>query len=169
MIKKLRRDADYIIEKSIQAVLPDEAVIKALKNFSREDGKVVLVAVGKAAWQMAAAAIKVLPHVDRGIVITKYGHIKGEIAGIECYEAGHPVPDENSFAATNRALDMVSNLSEKDTVIFLLSGGGSALFELPIISGEELQDITGQLLSSGADISSINTIRKIRYCYKASG
>lgn len=160
MIEKLRRDADYIIEKSIQAVLPDEAVKKALSNFSYHDGKIILVAAGKAAWQMAAAAIKELEHVDQGIVITKYGHVKGELPGIECYEAGHPVPDENSFAATKRALDMVSDLSEKDTVIFLLSGGGSALFELPLISGEELQDITRQLLSSGADISSINTIRK---------
>lgn len=54
----------------------------------------------------------------------------------------------------------MSDLSENDTVVFLLSGGGSALFELPLIPGEELQDITRQLLSSGADITSINTIRK---------
>ncbi|WP_026659484.1 glycerate kinase type-2 family protein [Butyrivibrio sp. AC2005] len=160
MIENLRKDVDFIIKKSIQAVLPDEAVIKALRNFSCEKGKIILVAAGKAAWQMAAAASSVLPHVDDGIVITKYGHIKGDIEGIECYEAGHPVPDENSFAATKKALEKVSDLSENDTVVFLLSGGGSALFELPLIPGEELQDITRQLLSSGADITSINTIRK---------
>lgn len=160
MIENLRKDADFIIKKSIQAVLPDEAVIKALRNFSCEKGKIILVAAGKAAWQMAAAASSVLPHVDDGIVITKYGYIKGDIEGIECYEAGHPVPDENSFAATKKALEKVRDLSENDTVVFLLSGGGSALFELPLIPGEELQDITRQLLSSGADITSINTIRK---------
>ena len=77
-----------------------------------------------------------------------------------CREAGHPVPDENSFSGTREALDLVSGLSESDTVLFLLSGGGSALFEDPLIPGEELQDITGQLLACGADIVEINTIRK---------
>ena len=85
---------------------------------------------------------------------------KGEIPGVECREAGHPVPDENSFAATEKALEKVRGLEETDTVIFLLSGGGSALFEKPLISGEELQDITKQLLSCGADIVEMNTIRK---------
>lgn len=160
MNKTLRRDADYIIERSIRAVLPDEAVKKALQGFSCDSGEIVLVAAGKAAWQMAAAAKEVLPRIDKGIVITKYGHVKGELEGIECCEAGHPFPDENGFSATRRALELVEDLAAEDHVIFLLSGGGSALFEIPRISGEELQDITGQLLSSGADIVEINTIRK---------
>ncbi|SEF57211.1 hydroxypyruvate reductase [Eubacterium ruminantium] len=157
---KLRNDAEYIIHNAIQAVLPDEAVIRALKNYKCSGGKTILVSVGKAAWQMARAAEGVLEKVDKGIVITKYDHVKGDIKGIECYEAGHPVPDRNSFEATARALEMVNGLTEQDTVIFLLSGGGSALFELPMIPGEELADITRQLLSSGADIVEINTIRK---------
>jgi len=118
------------------------------------------VAAGKAAWQMANAAVKVLDRVDGGIVVTKYGHVMGDIPGIRCREAGHPVPDENSFAATAEALELVSGLTEQDRVLFLLSGGGSALFELPLISGEELQDITRQLLACGADIVEMNTIRK---------
>jgi hydroxypyruvate reductase len=109
---------------------------------------------------MAQAAQSVLKRVDAGIVVTKYDHVKHPLEGIECYEAGHPVPDENSFKATRRALEMVEGLGEGDTVIFLLSGGGSALFELPLIPGEELQDITKQLLASGADIVEMNTIRK---------
>ena len=109
---------------------------------------------------MASAAQKVLPQIDRGIVITKYGHVKEAISGVECFEAGHPVPDENSFSATKRALELVKDLTQEDTVVFLLSGGGSALFELPLIPGKELQDITKQLLASGADIVEINTIRK---------
>ncbi len=157
---KLRNDAEYIIHNSIQAVLPDEAVIRALKNYNGSGGKTILVSVGKAAWQMAMAAKRVLEKVDKGIVITKYDHVKGDIEGVECYEAGHPVPDQNGFDATARALEMVKGLSERDTVIFLLSGGGSALFELPMITGDELADITKQLLSSGADIVEINTIRK---------
>ena len=160
MNRKLRSDAEKIINRSIKAVLPDEAVMKVLKNFACDSGKIVLVAAGKAAWQMADAAVKALPRIDEGIVITKYGHVKGNIKGIGCYEAGHPVPDENGFAATKRALEMVEHLSAEDHVIFLLSGGGSALFEIPKIPGKELQDITNQLLSSGADIARINTIRK---------
>ena len=160
MNKTLRKDAEIIIENSIKAVLPDEAVKRALKDFTMPEGKLVLVAAGKAAWQMAAAARKELANIDEGIVITKYGHVKGKLEGIECCEAGHPVPDENSFFATKKALDMVKPLTEKDTVLFLLSGGGSALFEMPLISGEELADITKQLLACGADIVEINTIRK---------
>ena len=70
------------------------------------------------------------------------------------------MPDENSFRGTQAALDLVSDLTEKDTVLFLLSGGGSALFEKPLVPAEELQDITGQMLACGADIVEINTIRK---------
>ena len=77
-----------------------------------------------------------------------------------CYEAGHPVPDENSFAATRAAVSLAEDLGMEDQVLFLLSGGGSALFEEPLISHAELQDITQQLLSCGADIVEINTIRK---------
>ncbi len=155
----LRQTADQIVAASIRAVLPDEAVRRALQEFHPK-GRTFLVAVGKAAWQMAQAAVNVLGTVDNGVVITKYDHVKGEIPGVTCYEAGHPVPDENSFSATQKALDMVSNLHPEDTVLFLLSGGGSALFERPLISGEELQDITSQLLASGADIVEMNTIRK---------
>ena len=160
MNASLRKDADQIVRESIAAVLPDEAVRRTLKDYRPGAGKTLLVAAGKAAWQMAKAAVDTLGQVDGGVVITKYGHVMGEIPGVECYEAGHPVPDENSFAATKKALELVENRSAGDTVIFLLSGGGSALFELPRIPGEELQDITRQLLASGADIVEMNTIRK---------
>ena len=96
----LRQDADEIIRSSIQAVLPDKAVRRALEDFQPVGGRVLLVAAGKAAWQMAHAAVEALGHVDGGVVVTKYGHVKGEIPGMDCYEAGHPVPDANSFAAT---------------------------------------------------------------------
>ena len=160
MKETLRRDADAIIKSSLNAVLPDEAVRRALKEFRPGRGRVLLVAAGKAAWQMAHAAVEALGRVDGGVVVTKYDHVKGEIPGVACYEAGHPVPDENSFAATEKALALVRGLTAEDTVLFLLSGGGSALFEKPLITGAQLQDITGQLLASGADIVEMNTIRK---------
>lgn len=77
-----------------------------------------------------------------------------------CCEGGHPVPDEGSFAATQKALELMQDLTAADDVLFLLSGGGSALFEKPLVPGAELQDITGQLLGCGADIVEMNTIRK---------
>lgn len=156
----LRKDADAIIAASLKAVLPDEAVRRALQSFQPKSGRVLLAATGKAAWQMAHAAVEALGSVDGGVVVTKYDHVKGEIPGVDCYEAGHPVPDDNNFAATEKALELVQGLTEEDTVLFLLSGGGSALFEKPLLPGGELQDITSQLLASGADIVEMNTIRK---------
>lgn len=156
----MRKRADQIVAASIRAVQPDDAVARALKGVVFP-GRVVLVAAGKAAWQMAKAARDCLgDRIDSGVVVTKYGHVMGPLGNFDCREAGHPVPDENSFAATQAALDLVSNLTEEDTVLFLLSGGGSALFEKPLVPGAVLQDITGQLLACGADIVEINTIRK---------
>ena len=160
MDQRLRQDADYIIQKSIQAVMPDASVKAALagKVFP---GKIVLVAVGKAAWQMAKAAYEILGNkITEGIVITKYDHSQGPIGNLIIREAGHPTPDTSGFAATGEALELVKGLTETDTVLFLLSGGGSALFEQPLVSGEELQDITKQLLACGAEIGEINCIRK---------
>ena len=160
MNETLRRDAEQIIRKAISSVKPDEAVRRALAEASFP-GRVFLVAAGKAAWQMASTAVECLKTpAEDGVVVTKYEHVMSPIQGIRCYEAGHPVPDENSFLATQAALDMTKNLLETDTVLFLLSGGGSALFEKPLIPAEQLQDITQQLLSSGANIVEMNTIRK---------
>ena len=157
----LRQDAQLIIDAALKAAMPDTAVEKALEGFAVPTGKLVLVSAGKAAWQMAKTAADILgDKISCGAVVTKYDHVKAPIPGLECYEAGHPVPDENSFQATERVIQLVKDLGEEDAVIFLLSGGGSALFEKPLCSGEELQDVTKQLLACGADIIEINTIRK---------
>ena len=156
----LRSHSEYIVAEAIRAVQPDAAVARALagKEFP---GRVLLVAAGKAAWQMAKAAHDCMgDRIEKGVVVTKYHHVKAPIANFDCYEAGHPVPDANTFSATQKALELVSDLTETDTVLFLLSGGGSALFEKPLVPGEELQDITSQLLACGADIVEMNTIRK---------
>ena len=156
----LRADADAIIRAAISDAMPDTAVLCALSEIELGN-RIWLVAVGKAAWPMAAAAQRVLgDRLMGGAVITKYEHSRGEIPRVEIYEAGHPVPDENSFRATERVLELVRPLGEGDEVVFLLSGGGSALFEAPLVHGEELQDVTRQMLACGADIRQINTIRK---------
>jgi len=157
----LRNDADAIVSAAIRAVQPDAAVKKALSEAKFGAGKLVLVAAGKAAWQMAYSAWEALgERIDRGVVVTKYDHAKGPIGNLDIHEAGHPVPDENSFAAADAALRAVEGLTAEDTVLFLLSGGGSALFEKPLIPGEELADLTGQMLACGADIVEMNTVRK---------
>lgn len=157
----MRQDAEIIVRESIAAVMPDEAVRSALAGFQHEKGRVVLAAIGKAGWQMAAAAEEYLKdRISEGIVITKYRHVLSDITNIKCFEAGHPIPDENAVKATVQIEEMVNGLTEDDTVLFLVSGGGSALFTDPAIPLEELQMITDRLLKCGADIREINTVRK---------
>lgn len=157
----LREDADKIIRDSIAAAMPDAAVRRALERCAFGSGRLLLTAAGKGGWQMAKAAYDLLgERIQDGVVITKYEHAKGPIGSLRIFEAGHPVPDENSFAATQAAIDLVKDLAPEDTVLFLLSGGGSALFEKPLIPPEELTSLTKQLLACGADIVEINIIRK---------
>lgn len=157
---KLHQDAEKIMTAALQAVLPDKAVRRALQG-RHYAGRLFVVAAGKAAWQMANAALGCLPQPPAGgVVITKYGHAKAALPGLVCYEAGHPLPDDNTFRATQAALALTAALQPQDTVLFLLSGGGSALFEQPLVPAQELQDITAHLLGCGADIRQINTIRK---------
>ena len=158
---KLRKDCDEIVGRAIRRVQPDEAVRRALDGCSFGPGRVILVSVGKAAWSMARAAYECVgDRLDSGIVITKHGHAQGPIGGLLIREAGHPVPDDDTFSATEEALALTEGLTGEDTVLFLLSGGGSALFEAPLIPAGELQDVTQQLLACGADIVEMNTIRK---------
>lgn len=160
MERIMRMHADKIVASSIRAVLPDEAVKRALSG-AELTGRIVLVAAGKAAWQMAKAASDQLgERIHKGVVVTKYDHVMGQIPHVTCYEAGHPVPDENSYKATQAAIDAVDGLTEEDTVLFLLSGGGSALFEKPLIPAEDLTRLTQELLACGADIVEMNTVRK---------
>ena len=157
---QLRSDAQKIWQQAIASVQPEAAVRRALQK-AELSGSVHLVAIGKAAWPMANAACETLgERVADGIVITKYDHSRGSIANLQIFEAGHPVPDANSYAATRAAIDLVTPLGKDDEVLFLVSGGGSALFESPLVSEEEMADVTKQLLACGADIVEMNTIRK---------
>lgn len=155
------QDAQRIIDTTLREAMPGAAVGQALDKIAFPKGRLIVVAAGKAAWEMARAAHERLgDRIDAGVVVTKYDHSHGALGDMEIYEAGHPVPDENSYRATARALEVVSDLSEDDNVLFLLSGGGSALFEQPRIPAEELADITKQLLACGANIVEMNTLRK---------
>lgn len=157
----LRKHAQMIGRHAINDNMPDSAVRRALQKMPFYSGKLILVAIGKASYEMAKTATEELgDKIDGGIVITKYEHIKGELPKLELCEAGHPVLDENTLIATRKALKLTEGLSEKDVVLFLVSGGGSALFEDLDCSLEDMQSITKALLSCGASIEEINTIRK---------
>ena len=118
----LRKDAEWIVWESIQAVLPDKAVYQALKDHDFGTDRIYTVAVGKAAWRMAKAAKDALgKRIQQGIVVTKYQHVERDILGMCCYEAGHPIPDENSFKASQAVIDLVSKLGEGDTCLLYTS------------------------------------------------
>ncbi|MDO4940967.1 MAG: DUF4147 domain-containing protein [Erysipelotrichaceae bacterium] len=156
----LKEDVDIIIKRIVSDINPYKNTFMAL-NLDGDISNLYVIAIGKAAWTMAkAASDKFGNKITRGIVITKYHHSKGDIDNFDIYEAGHPIVDENSLIATNKVLELTNNLDRNDRVIFLVSGGGSALFEKPFISLQELQEINNQLLKSGATINEINKIRK---------
>ena len=168
-MQSLRQDAMEIVREAIRRVLPENAVKEALaaEGFSarvrRGKGKIVVAAIGKAAWRMARAAADVLgPRLSGGAVVTKYGHAMGPIDGLEIFEAGHPLPDDNTLAGTEALLEKVRGLGPDDTVLFLVSGGGSALFERPVdgVTLDDLVAVTNRLLACGADIVEVNRIRK---------
>ena len=161
MDRQLRADCDRIVREAIRQVMPEEAVRRALEGRDFGPGRLILVAAGKAGWSMGKAAWECLGEkITSGVVITKHGQNEGPIGSLSVREAGHPVPDADTFSATREALELTEGLTARDTVLFLLSGGGSALFEAPLVPPEELQDVTRQLLASGADIVEMNTIRK---------
>lgn len=158
----LREHAQTIIDDTLKQVQPHAAVQRALEGCTFP-GKCIVIAIGKAAWTMAKAASDLLGNtIDHGVVLTKYDHSQGEIPGFIIAEGGHPLVDENSIAGTEKILAAVENLTEKDTVVFLISGGGSALFEKPAgsLTLADMQNVTNQLLACGAEITEINTIRK---------
>ena len=158
----LHDDALLIARRAIDAAMPDAAVRRALaahRDFLDAPGRLILVAVGKAAWTMARAAWDEAAF-DGGVIVTARGCAHGPVGNAAIIEAGHPIPDEMSILGAETALERVRGLTEHDRVLFLLSGGGSALFEKPLIAPDELARITEHLLRSGADIVAINTIRK---------
>ncbi len=125
------------------------------------DRRAIVIGAGKAAAAMASALEKNWAGALSGLVVTPYGH--GEpCQHIEVVEASHPIPDAQGEQAATRILELVSDLSDEDLVICLLSGGGSALLSLPApgITLADKQDINRQLLHCGAAIADINCVRK---------
>lgn len=158
----MRREAAEIFREALLEMLPGAAVKRSLSGARLKD-KIILVGIGKASWTMAKAASEELgERIVSGVIVTKYGHSRGPVAGIEIFEAGHPLPDHNTLKATERILEITREAGVAQTILFLVSGGGSALFEKPAdgLSLNDMSDITSELLLGGADISELNTVRK---------
>jgi len=171
----LREDATAIFRAGVAAVEPRKAVLSHLllegdtlvAGGARIDldpeGKVFIVGSGKAAAPMAAAVEQVFgDRISKGLLVVKCATI---------VEAGHPVPDKNGIEASLRILELAREASERDFVICLLSGGGSALLPCPAppLILEEKQETTRLLLASGASIDEVNTVRKHLSLIKGGG
>ena len=134
-------------------------------------GRIYVVGTGKATAPMAAALEGLLGEaIADGMIIVKYGHT-APLRRIRTVEAAHPVPDENGLAGTRELVALLEKAGERDLVICLLSGGGSALLvdAPPGCSLSDVQPFFGQLLASGADIAEVNTVRKHLSAVKGGG
>ncbi len=157
----MKSDALKIVESIIKELDPSKVLKDHLEKTNLPENLYV-VAIGKAAWEMAKAASDLLNgKISSGFIITKHGHSKGNLPKFEIKEASHPVPDESSVRASEDLLKFLKSI-KNGTVLLLLSGGASSLFEIPEdgLSIEDISETTSRLLRSGADIYEINTVRK---------
>ena len=124
-------------------------------------GKTLLLGAGKAAASMAATVEDCWTGGLAGVAVTRYGHA-ALCAKIEVIEAGHPLPDEVGQSAAKRFLNLATDLTESDLLLFLISGGASALLvePMPGLTLGEKREINDTLLKSGAPIGEINCLRK---------
>lgn len=158
----MKKDALQIIRYAISRADPYEASCRALESVDFKGRPITVFSIGKAAIPMAKAAADVLgEQIRTGYAVTKYGHT-GDFRSpfFEVTEAAHPVSDENSILAAEKALAIASALTENDVCVIMLSGGGSALFEKSTVAPEIQRDITKKLLARGAGIDEINAIRR---------
>jgi hydroxypyruvate reductase len=144
-----------ILSAALEAVDPFRAVQNHLPDL---EGRVFGLGIGKAALPMMDALAKRIP-LAGGLAVTKFasGPSRESFAVLE---GGHPVPDARSLHAGERVLEFVSSLKEDDTLVCLISGGGSALVAAPDVPLEDLQTLTSLLLSSGAPIHEVNVLRR---------
>jgi len=144
---------------AVEAAQPEHCIPPHLP--AAPAGRLIVIGAGKASAAMAQAVERHWPGPLSGLVVTRYGYAV-PCERIEIAEAAHPVPDAAGLAAARRIMDLVSGLSADDTVLCLISGGGSALLALPLagVSLEDKQAVNRALLKSGATISEMNCVRR---------
>ena len=148
-----------MFDAAIAAAQPSQCVALHLPETPK--GRLIVIGAGKASAAMARAVEDHWSGTLSGLVVTRNGY-QVPCKRIEIIEAAHPVPDQAGLNATRRILNLVSNLSPDDTVLCLISGGGSALLVSPLdgITLEDKQEVNRSLLKSGATISEMNTVRR---------
>lgn len=170
----VRSDIIEMYKAAVVACMPEQAVVNHLQDCFDEmkpAGRLVVVAIGKAADSMARGALSFFESqgidVDQCFVVVPSGS-SVSVSQARVYYAGHPIPDENSLSAARDVLSCVKALGEKDLVLLLISGGGSALFELPAppMSLPELQHWYAELIESGLSIHEMNAHRQSRSLVK---
>ena len=156
------RDAVRAIWQAALAAGDVTPLVRSHLHLDRRHTRIFLLGAGKASGAMAAAAEEVAgDRVAGGFVVVKDGY-GGHLRRVEIAEAGHPVPDARGLAASGRLLEVARSAGEDDLVLFLVSGGGSALTPAPAppITLAEKQEVTRLLLASGAAIGELNAVRK---------
>ncbi|HEY2538067.1 MAG TPA: glycerate kinase [Stellaceae bacterium] len=148
-----------LLDAALAAAEPKQALVGHIPEPVR--GRTVLTGAGKAAAAMAHAFEALWPGPLEGLVLTRYGHATS-CERIEIVEANHPVPDDAGERAARNMLALAQGLGPDDQLVFLASGGGSALLSLPApgLSLADKQEVTRALLRSGAAIGEINSVRK---------
>jgi glycerate 2-kinase len=160
-LSTLREDAQSVIDVALTAAQPKNAVLRALAGLRLYEGRLRVISIGKAAWTMAEAAVEGLgARIDQGLAIVPYGYSRGPLPRFAVMEAGYPMPDESSVLATDAAIAMAQGLDVEDTVLVLISGGGSSLFERPLIPLPLYATTIDALYRSGASITEMNVIRR---------
>ena len=148
-----------LFDAAVAAAQPDKCIPPHLPAAPR--GRLIVVGAGKASAAMARAVEQHWPGKLDGLVVTRYGYAV-PCERIEIVEAAHPVPDAAGLDAAARMLELVSGLKADDTVLCLVSGGGSSLLPLPLagITLEDKQAVSRALLASGASIGEMNCVRR---------
>jgi hydroxypyruvate reductase len=164
MTTRLKQHALQIFQAGVDAADPYQAVKNSLNLAELAEGKIHLISFGKAACAMAQAAVELIPAqrlAGAGIAVTNYENVR-TVANVEVLGAGHPLPNTDGFFAAQKIAERVSQAQADDTLLVLISGGGSALLPYPVdgISLEEKIATTDLLLACGATINEINCVRK---------
>ena len=148
-----------LFEAALDVAQPNRCVPRHMP--SPVAGRTIVIGAGKASAAMAESFEQNWKGELSGLVVTRYGYAV-PCEQINIVEAAHPIPDESGLNAAQAMLDLVSNLTDQDQVVVLISGGGSALLPLPYedMTLKEKQDVNNALLRCGANIVEINTVRR---------
>ena len=158
-----RISAKAFLERSESKIREDATIQQVAKRSGAGSSKTTIIALGKMASSMAFEFVQRFDLRDvQGVVSAPYESNVAKVSGLEYFAGGHPVPNEASFSAAAAALKLLENLSPQDVVIYLVSGGGSACFELPDsrINLADIQSAYSTLISCGAGIREVNAVRQ---------